>query len=143
MTGTRVMSAALGESRILPRSRRPSVLLRDLSGRLEACNRPGELIRACLPRRSYARAIGLCLLRIARGRVGHPWEVRREAALMLQRQLLFLAPARLEEHDFWLVQLGLKRRKGIDLLLHREVLREGFLARDVRGFVREWRRRLM
>ena len=62
---------------------------------------------------------------------------------MLQRQLLLLPPTRLEEHDFLFVQFGLKRRKGIDLPLHREVLREGFRARDVKGFVREWRRRLM
>lgn len=61
---------------------------------------------------------------------------------MLQRQLLLLPSTRIAEHDFWFVQFGLKRRKGIDLPLHREVLREGFRARDVKGFVREWRRRL-
>ena len=127
----------------MPRPSRGSVLSADLSGRLEACDRPGELVRACLPLRSYDRAAGLWLLRIAKGRVGHPWEVRREAALMLQRQLLLLPPTRIEEHDFWFVQFRLKRRKGIDLPLHREVLREGFSARDVKGFVREWRRRLM
>lgn len=93
--------------------------------------------------RSYDRAAGLRLLRIAKGRAGHSWEVRREAVLMLQRQLLLLPPTRIAEHDFWFVQFGLKRRKDIDLPLHREVLREGFRTRDVKGFVREWRRRLM
>jgi hypothetical protein len=83
------------------------------------------------------------MLRIARGRAGHSWEVRREAALMLQRQLLLLPSSRIAEHDFWFVQLGLKRRKGIDQPLHREVLCQGFCTRDVKGFVPEWRRRLM
>jgi hypothetical protein len=92
--------------------------------------------------RSYDRAAGLQLFRVASGRAGHTWEVRREAALMLQRQLLLLPPNRIAEHDFWFVKLGLKRRKGIDLPLSREVLREGFRARDVKGFVGEWRRRL-
>ena len=92
--------------------------------------------------RSYDRAAGLGLLFIARGRAGHTWEVRREAALMLQRQLLLLPPTRIAEHDFWFVKLALKRRKGIDLPLNRDVLREGFRARDVKKFVGEWRRRL-
>ncbi|PYI93654.1 MAG: hypothetical protein DME97_05195 [Verrucomicrobia bacterium] len=92
--------------------------------------------------RSYDRAAGLRLLLIARGRAGHTWEVRREAALMLQRQLLLLPPSRIAEHDFWFVKLALKRRKGIDLPLNRDVLREGFRARDVKEFVGEWRRRL-
>jgi hypothetical protein len=116
--------------------------LKDLSIRLERCTRPGELVRECLTLRSYDRTAGLQLLLVAKGRAGHTWEVRREAALMLQRQLLLLPPARIAEHDFWLVKLGLKRRKGIDLPLPRDVLREGFRARDVKGFVREWRRRL-
>ena len=45
---------------------------------------------------------------------------------MLQRQLLLLPPTRIAEHDFWFVKLALKRRKGIDLPLNRDVLREGF-----------------
>jgi hypothetical protein len=61
---------------------------------------------------------------------------------MLQRQLLLLPPNRIVEHDFWFVKLGLKRRQGIDRPLNREVLREGFLTRDVKRFVGEWRRRL-
>jgi len=61
---------------------------------------------------------------------------------MLQRQLLLLPPTRIAEHDFWFVKLALKRRKGIDLPLNRDVLREGFRARDVKKFVGEWRRRL-
>jgi hypothetical protein len=92
--------------------------------------------------RSYGRAAGLQLFRIANGGAGHKWEVRREAALMLQQQLLLLPPNRISEHDFWFVKLGLKRRRGVDLPLNRVVLREGFRARDVKGFVREWRRRL-
>lgn len=62
---------------------------------------------------------------------------------MLQRQLLLLPSTRVAEHDFWFVQLGLKRRKGIDQPLHREILSQGFGTRYVKGFVREWRRRLM
>lgn len=62
---------------------------------------------------------------------------------MLQRQLLLLPSTRIAEHDFWFVQLGLKRRKGIDQPLHREILFQGFCTRDVKGFVREWRQRLM
>ncbi|HKP02665.1 MAG TPA: hypothetical protein VJU77_04800 [Chthoniobacterales bacterium] len=82
-------------------------------------------------------------MRIARGGLEHSWEMRRAAALMLQRQLLLLQSKAIEEHDLWFVRLGLKRRKGIDEPLRREVLREGFSTRDVRSFVRSWRRRLM
>lgn len=131
------------ESSAAPRPSRLRVFLKDFSGRLDDCDRSGELVRACLAVRSYDRTAGLRLLRIAKGRAGHSWEVRREAVLMLQRQLLLLPAARIAEHDFWFVQLGLKRREGILLPLHHEVLREGFCSRDVKEFVREWRRRLM
>lgn len=126
----------------MPRSSRRSALLKDFSRCLEDCDRPGEVVRACLALRSYDRAAALRLFRMAKGRAGHSWEIRREAALMLQRQLLLLPLARITEHDFWFVQFGLKRRKGIDLPLDREVLRMGFRTRGVREFAREWRRRL-
>jgi hypothetical protein len=114
-----------------------------LSRSLEECERPGELIRAGLALPAYDRAVALRLLRIAKGRPGRSWEIRREAVLMLQRQLLLLRSTRIAEHDFWFVQFGLKRRKGVKVPLSREIVREGFLTRDVKGFVREWRHRLM
>jgi hypothetical protein len=82
-------------------------------------------------------------MRIGKGRLGHSWEIRREAALMLQRQLLLLPSKATEEHDSWFVRLGLKRRKGIREPLGWEVLREGFHTRDVKRFIPFWRQRLM
>lgn len=101
------------------------------------------MLRVCSLSRSYDQAASLTLMRIARDGREHSWEMRRAAALMLQRQLLLLPSKAIEEHDFWFVRLGLKRRKGIDEPLGCEVLREGFRTRDVKIFVRSWRRRLM
>jgi hypothetical protein len=111
--------------------------------RMEGSNRQGELLAACASLRFYEQLACLSLMRIARGRTGHAWEVRREAALMLQRQLLLIPERSLHEHDFWFVQLGLKRRKGLEVPLQREVLKEGFRTRDMKGFIRSWRQRLL
>jgi hypothetical protein len=116
--------------------------LNGMASRLEDCQLPGELIRAGSSFLAYDREASLSLLQIARGKMGHPWELRCEAALMLQVQMLLLPLKALQEHDSWFVRLGLKRRKNIDQPLDSEVLREGFRTRDVKTFVRSWRRRL-
>lgn len=109
---------------------------------LESCESVDQLIHESLRARSYDRAVACCLNRIARGACGHAWEVRRTAALLLQRQLLLLKPSELDEHDFWLVNLGLKSRLGFGIKLKKEVLSEGFQARELKAFVAEWRGRL-
>jgi hypothetical protein len=121
---------------------RDNLLIR-MAPRLEDCREPGELLRVCSSFRSYDRAASGTLLRIASGGRGHSWEIRREAALMLQRQLLLLRAKFVQEHDSWFVRLRLKARKGIGEPLSREVLREGFGTRDVRTFLGAWQRRLM
>jgi hypothetical protein len=85
----------------------------------------------------------MALFQIGRGQSKRPWEVRREAALMLQRQLVLLPGAKLDEHDFWLVKLGLKQRRGLNQLLRGGVLTEGFSTRELKTFIGQWRRRLL
>ena len=81
------------------------------------------------------------LLEVAAGGQGDRWEVRRLAALMLQRQMLRLAAKDLAKLDGLLARLGLKE-PGVDRPLREGVLAEGYTRRDLPGFARELRQRL-
>ena len=88
---------------------------------------------------SYARPLAMELLDVA-GRASAPWELRRIAALMLQSQILRLAPRALNEFRFLCDRLGL--REGVAERVRDSVLAEGFTTTELRGFARELRVRL-
>jgi hypothetical protein len=98
-----------------------------------------SLLRELLDPPVYRREAAVTLLERARGSHGDSWEVRRLAVLMLQDQLLRLAPSDLDEHVFLLRLLGIA---GDSPRIDESVLTEGYSTVQPRGFVRELRRRL-
>ena len=95
-----------------------------------------------LPLTSYSRDLSSELMDVARGRTGAPWETRRLAALMLENQVLKLAPGDTEEFDLLLVRLGLKAAAGKGHEVNGSVLREGYSTTHFCRFVAEFRQRL-
>lgn len=101
-----------------------------------------ELCAAFLAGRGYSRALARTLIEAGRGSAGEAWEVRRLAALMLQRLVLQLPRGAIEELDLLCFWLGLKTAPGLDLLLDAQVLAEGYSTVRLADFGRELRRRL-
>ncbi|HEY0379749.1 MAG TPA: hypothetical protein VGC87_22710 [Pyrinomonadaceae bacterium] len=104
--------------------------------------RPGNLLSEFLEHEDYSRAFCLSLLALARRGTGVSWDVRRLAVLMLEHQLLKLAPDQIDEYDLLLTRLGLKPAPGADVQLSGSVLKEGYTTTELRHFVPELRRRL-
>ena len=104
--------------------------------------RPYGLLSEFLQHEDYSRDFCLGLLALAGRSAGVSWDVRRLAVLMLEHQLLKLAPDRIDEYDLLLTRLGLKPAPGPDVALARTVLKEGYTTTALRGFVPELRRRL-
>jgi hypothetical protein len=99
-----------------------------------------RLFRQFMTRGSYSRAFASALIDVAQGRCDDSWEVRRLATLMLQQHLLSLRPGDAPEFAIVLGRLGLEVDCGGNL--PGRVLEEGYSRRDLRGFIREFRRRL-
>lgn len=103
-------------------------------------SRPLSLFDRFLASGSYSRSLALDLLDAAAGRAGDPWEVRRIAALLLQGQVLRIPARKLAEFELLLTRLELKAA-GSDRVRD-AVLAEGYSTTELRGFVRELRRRM-
>jgi hypothetical protein len=100
-----------------------------------------ELMNDFLGRSSFDRGFCQKLILLGKQRKGVPWNLRRLAILILENQILKIEPPDLNTFDWLFVQLNLKRA-GIDRLLSKQVLKEGYTATDLRRFVPEFRRRL-
>lgn len=61
---------------------------------------------------------------------------------MLEHQILRLQPDNLDEFDFLLTQLNLKQAPGLNQVIVRSVLREGFSTTELYHFIPEFRRKL-
>ena len=64
------------------------------------------------------------------------------AALMLEREALKIPPNDLDEFDWLFVSLGLKPSAGASVRMNESLLKEGYSTTFLRGFTREFRRRL-
>lgn len=95
-----------------------------------------------LPLDAYAGDFSARLIDTARGRDGAPWELRRLAALMLENQLLKIAPGDTAEHARVLARLNLLDAAAGGGRVAPFVLREGYTTTEPAGFVAELRRRL-
>ncbi len=130
---------SLAESRrILSRSRLLNLLATEFPGTHQAC----DLFDEFLHHGTYNHSFCLKLIAIARQKTKVTWRVRRLAVLMLEHQILKLDPANLSEFDFLFAQLNLKPVPGLSVPIVRAVLREGYSAIDLRGFIVEFRRKL-
>ncbi len=100
---------------------------------------PLGLVARFLAAPSYSRPLALELLEVA-GSADAPWELRRVAALMLQSQVLRLAPRAVAEFGLLCDRLCLSEA-GAERVRD-SVLAEGFTTTGLRGFARELRARL-
>jgi hypothetical protein len=92
--------------------------------------------------KQYDRNVALELLAAGKGQSGESWGERCLALLLLENQLLRLAPDQLDEFDAILVALGLKPEPGWDVPVRPSVLREGFSSTQFPQFVSELIQRL-
>lgn len=113
-----------------------------LTAELNQARRPHDLLGEFLRHEDYSRAFCLGLLALARRGTGVSWGARRLAVLMLEHQMLKLAPDQVDEYDVLLTRLNLKPAHGAHVPLVASVLKEGYTTTELRGFVAELRRRL-
>jgi hypothetical protein len=90
----------------------------------------------------YNAGFCLKLLSIAKQETGVPWNIRRLATLMLEHQTLKLHPHNVEDFDFLLTHLGLKKGLGFSEGIVSSVLKEGYSTTDPHRFIVEFRRKL-
>lgn len=100
-----------------------------------------ELMDDFLARPCFDASFCQKLIALGKQRKGVPWNLRRLAILILENQILKLAPGDLNTFDSLLVQLKLKS-PGLDRPLAKSVLKEGYSSTDLRRFVPEFRRKL-
>jgi len=105
-------------------------------------SKSATLIRRSLDVRSYDRDFSDALIEAGRAAESEAWATRCVAALLLQRQFILLPPRAIEEHDRLFVRLRLKQREGLEFLLRKSVITEGFSSRRLSIFIREWRRKM-
>jgi hypothetical protein len=101
-----------------------------------------DLFADFLRHNSYSKSLCLKLLATAQERTGTPWDIRRLAVLMLEHQTLKIHPDNLDEFDFLLTQLNLKKTPARNSGIVSSVLKEGYSSTSLRHFIPEFRRRL-
>src|ERR1700730_2015404 len=107
----------------------------------EASNRMVHLRDVALIK-GYDRDIALEFLAVGGGYRGESWQERCLALLLLENQLLRLAPDELDEFDVILVRLGIKSELGWDIPVRTSVLQDGFTSTKFHCFVSELVQRL-
>src|ERR1044071_3313254 len=106
-----------------------------LTAGLNQARKPYGLLGEFLRHEDYNRSFCLDLLALARRGTGVAWGARRLAVLMLEHQLLKLAPDRIDEYDLLLTRLNLKPAHGARVPLVASVLKEGYTTTALAGFV--------
>lgn len=124
------------------RARRPGRLFDTLGAEFDDAAPAFDLFGEFLQHHSYSRDFTLSLLGRAERGSGLQWETRLLAVLMLENQLLKLAPEDVKEWAFVLTRLRLKHSTGVKSAVHKFVLKEGYSTTELRRFIPELRRRL-
>jgi len=117
-------------------------LLKLLTSEFDDAHQAFDLFDEFLRHSSYNDSLCRRLLSVAKQKTGAAWAIRRLAILMLEHQILKLDPDNLDEFDFLLTQLNLKRALGPSHEIVNSVLREGYSTTDFRQFFTELRRKL-
>jgi hypothetical protein len=100
------------------------------------------VVSSFLSHTTYQRELCLELLETARGSRSFSWALRRLAILMLEHQMLKLAPDHISEFAFLFSKLGIKSTDGVDEYVNDEAIKEGYSTTRMADFVREFRLRL-
>ena len=117
-------------------------LLSILTLRFEGDTQAYALIDEFLGNETYNKSFFRELIQIARGNTGASWELRRLAVLVLEHQILKIPARSLNEFDFILTELNLKKATGPNIALSSSLLKEGFTTTNLRRFIPEFRRKL-
>src|SRR5258708_23172868 len=100
-----------------------------------------DLFDEFLKHSDYNRSFCVRLFAIARLNSA-TWSVRRLAILMVEHQVLKLAPDNLAEFDFLFDNLNLKNAPGPAEPIVKSVLKEGYSTTEMHGFIVEFRHKL-
>lgn len=117
-------------------------LLSILTLRFEGDAQAYELLEEFLGNETYHKSFCKELIQIARGNTGASWELRRLAVLMLEHQILKIPARSLNDFDFILTELNLKKQAGPNIALSSVLLKEGYTTTSLRRFIPEFRRKL-
>ena len=117
-------------------------LLSILTLRFKGDTQAYALIDEFLGNETYNKSFFRELIQIARGNTGASWELRRLAVLVLEHQILKIPARSLNEFDFILTELNLKKATGPNIALSSSLLKEGFTTTNLRRFIPEFRRKL-
>jgi len=90
------------------------------------------LLEKFLSCETYNKTFCKELIQIARGKNDASWELRRLAVLMLEHQILKIPARSLDDFDFILTELNLKKQTGV---LSSSLLKEGFTSTNLRRFL--------
>src|SRR4051794_21848243 len=87
-------------------------LLSILTLRFEGDTQAHALLDEFLENEAYNKSFCKELIQIARSESGASWDLRRLAVLMLEHQILKIAAHSLNDFDFILTELSLKKQSG-------------------------------
>lgn len=117
-------------------------LLRLLRTEFEDARQAYVLFAEFLQHSSYSKSLCLKLFAVARQRTATPWDIRRLVVLMLEHQTLKIHPDSLDEFNFLLTELNLKKAPALNAGIVSSVLKEGYSTTNLRHFIHEFRCRL-
>ncbi len=117
-------------------------LLSLLRTQFDDASRAYDLFAEFLDNKGFSKSLGLKLAAVAQDRTGSAWDIRRLAVLMLEHQTLKIHPDNLDEFNFLLTQLNLKKSPAVKAALIGPVLKEGYSTTNLRHFIHQFRRRL-
>lgn len=117
-------------------------LLSILTLRFEGDAQAYALLDQFLGNETYDKSFCKELIHIARGNTDTSWELRRLAVLMLEHQVLKIPARSLNDFDFILTELNLKKQTGLNIALSSSLLKEGYTTTNLRRFIPEFRRKL-
>lgn len=122
----------------LRRERLLSILTLQFEGDAQAYS----LLEEFLGNETYNKSFCKELIQIARGNTGTSWELRRLAVLMLEYQVLKIPARNLNDFDFILTELDLKKQPGPTVALSNSLWKEGYTTTNLRRLIPEFRRKL-
>src|ERR1041385_6329697 len=110
-------------------------LLNILTLRFEGDAQAYALLEEFLGNETYNQTFCKELIQVARGKSGASWELRRLAILMLEHQILKIPARSLNDFDFIITELNLKKQTGALSCL---LLKEGYTTTNLRRFLPEF-----